>query len=110
MPAVDRVVTGRIFMRRIDGQVVGHEPGLVIEVWNELHWKASGAQSNIDCLMNPGTLFGIGNETTLFLGKVDAAWVGRVGVAVVNIGGGGYELQFYAEGEWGRHSQDGSKK
>jgi hypothetical protein len=48
--------------------------------------------------MDPGTLFRIRHKTALRIGKVDAAWMGRMGVLVVGMGGCDCELQLYAEG------------
>lgn len=80
-------------MRRIDGQVIGYEPGHVIQDWLGPHWKTGIMQSGIYCLMDSGTLIRVRSETTLFGGgKVDAAWMGGVGVAVVKMGAGDCEL------------------
>lgn len=85
-------------MRRIDGQVISYEPGVVIEDWQDSHWKTGRVQGEVKCFMESGTLFRAWNEAVLGMWKVDATWMTWIGVVVVNVGGGGYELQLYAKG------------
>jgi hypothetical protein len=98
VPAVDWAVARRISVWRIDGKIIGYEPGHVIADWLGSHRKTGRVQSDINGFMDSGTLFRVWSEIALIRpGKVDAAWVVGMGVVVVKMGAGDCELQLYAE-------------